>query len=219
MHQPHFLLSAASRSLSLREVFGLSDERAFELPREIRWGRNLDPVYPSCGAVERHWFLPSRRQWRCRACAPTFSVTSGTIFANHKLPLQVYFGAIALHTNAAKRISALQMSRDLDVQCKTAFVLMHKIRESPIAQRDETPLAGAVEMDGAYVGGSVRPANHHENRMHRRLGENQDPPDRFSTLGRQHIHHEHVRRARNPLASIGSGVSPPAPGGSCARTK
>jgi hypothetical protein len=42
VYQPHFLLSAAARSLSVREIFGLSDERAFELLREVRWGRDGD---------------------------------------------------------------------------------------------------------------------------------------------------------------------------------
>ena len=153
MHQPHFLLTAAARSLSVREIFGLGDERAFELLREVRWGRDGEPVCPACGVVEAHWFLPSRRQWRCRACGHTFSVTSGTIFAHHKLPLQVYLGALAIYTNAVKGLSALQLSRDLDVQYKSAFVLMHKMRESLMAQRDETPLAGEVQIDGACVGG------------------------------------------------------------------
>jgi len=40
MHQPHFLLSAAARTLSLREVFALSDEQAFALFGEVRWGRS-----------------------------------------------------------------------------------------------------------------------------------------------------------------------------------
>ncbi len=131
MHQPHFLLSAAARTLSMREAFAMNDDQAFALFREIRWGRDADPVCPSCGVVEPHWFLASRRQWRCRACGHTFSVTSGTIFAHHKLPLQVYLGAAAIYTNAVKGLSALQMSRDLDVQYKTAFVLMHKLRDNP----------------------------------------------------------------------------------------
>ena len=114
MHQSHFLLSAAARSRSLREVFALSEGQAFELFREVRWGRDGDPVCPDCGALDRQWFLPSRQQWRCRTCAHTFSGTSGTLFANHKLPLQVHLGAIALYTNAVKGISALQMARDLD---------------------------------------------------------------------------------------------------------
>ncbi len=130
MHHPHFLLSAAARTLSMREVFAMSDDQAFEAFREVRWGRDGEPVCPACGVVERHWFLPSRRQWRCQDCGHTFSVTSWTIFAHHKLPLQIYLGAIAIYANAAKGLSALQLSRDLDVQYKSAFVLMHKLRQS-----------------------------------------------------------------------------------------
>lgn len=185
MHQSHFLLSAAARGLSLREVFALSEAEAFELFREVRWGRDGEPVCPSCGAVERHWFLRSRQQWRCRACGHTFSVTSGTIFAHHKLPLQVYLGAVALYTNAVKGVSALQMARDLNVQYKTAFVLLHKVRESLMAQRDETPLTEAVQLDGAYVGGAVRPANRVEDRRDRRLGEHRDPDRRCILVLRQ----------------------------------
>jgi len=130
-------------------------------------------VCPECAVVDRHWFLPSRRQWRCKACAHTFSVTSGTIFAHHKLPLRVYLGAVALYTNAVKGLSALQLCRDLGVQYKTAFVLMHKLRESLMVQREETPLCGEVEIDGAYVGGHVRPQNKKEERVDRRRAENQ----------------------------------------------
>ena len=66
MHQ-HFLLTAAARTLSVREVFELSDEEAFNLFRELRWGEGEEVVCPQRGVVEHHWFLPSRRQWRCKA--------------------------------------------------------------------------------------------------------------------------------------------------------
>jgi hypothetical protein len=69
---PHFLLSAAARSLSLREVFALSDEAAFGLFREVRWGADGVPVCPACGVLEAHWFLPSRRQCAAaRASTPS----------------------------------------------------------------------------------------------------------------------------------------------------
>ncbi len=142
----HFLLTAEARSLSVREVFALSDEAAFNSFRELRWGKGEEVVCPECGVEDRHWFLPSRRQWRCKACTHTFSVTSGTIFAHHKLPLRVYLGAVALYTNAVKGLSALQMCRDLGVQYKTAFVLMHKLRESLMVQREQAPQSGEVEM-------------------------------------------------------------------------
>ena len=185
MHQPHFLLSAAARSLSLREAFALTDEQAFALFGEVRWGHDADPVCPSCGVAEQHWFLASRQQWRCRACGHTFSVTSGTLFAAHKLPLQVYLAAIAIYTNAVKGLSALQLARDLDVQYKTAFVLMHKLRASLLVHRDETPLAGAVQMDGCYTGGSLKPANRAEARVDRRLAEHRNPDRRCILVMRE----------------------------------
>lgn len=77
------------------------------------------------------------------------------------------------------------MSRDLDVQYKTAFVLMHKLRQSLMDQRDETPLAGEVQVDGGYVGGSVRPANRVEDRVDRRLGEHQNPDKRCVLVMRE----------------------------------
>ena len=87
----------------------------------------------------------------------------------------MYLGAVALYTNAVKGLSALQMGRDLGVQYKTAFVLMHKLRESLMVQREASPLSGEVDMDGAYVGGHVRPKNKQEDRVDRRLAENQNP--------------------------------------------
>jgi hypothetical protein len=51
----------------VREVFALSDEQALDLFRERRWGKGEEMVRPECGVVERHWFLPSRGQWRCKA--------------------------------------------------------------------------------------------------------------------------------------------------------
>ena len=63
MHQPHFLLSAAARTLSIRELFAMSHEQAFALFRKVRLGRDADPVFLACGVMERHWFLASRRQW------------------------------------------------------------------------------------------------------------------------------------------------------------
>ena len=99
------------------------------------------------------------------------------------MPLRVYLAAIALYSNCAKGMSALQMSRDLDVQYKTAFVLMHKMRES----LGEPPqqLEGEVEIDGAYFNGHVRPQNERRNRVDRRLKKNQDPDKRVIMVARQ----------------------------------
>ena len=179
----HYLLSAEARTLSLMQIMRLSDDEAFEMFKSARW-EGGEPVCPQCGGVDHYWFQTTK-QWRCKhkECKHKFSVTSSTLFANAKMPLRVYLAAIALYSNCAKGMSALQMSRDLDVQYKTAFVLMHKMRESlgePAQQLD-----GEVEMDGAYFNGHVRPHNELSNRVDRRKKENQDPDKRVILVARQ----------------------------------
>jgi len=181
----HFLLSAKARTLSVLKVMQMTDADAFAVFKELRWGKGEEVSCPCCGVIGRHAFRRDRRQWRCRDCNHTFSVTSGTIFANHKLNLKTYLAAIALFANAVKGISALQLSRDLDVQYKTAFVLAHKIRESLMEHRDESALTGEIHMDGAYVNGYIRPKNKKADRIDRRLAEHQKPGKRCVFVMRQ----------------------------------
>ncbi|MDR6773341.1 hypothetical protein [Azospirillum sp. BE72] len=68
-------------------------------------------------------------RWRCKACRRNFSLTSGILFAFNKLPLQLSIAAILILVNRVKGKAALVLSRDLDVQYKTAFVLAHKVHE------------------------------------------------------------------------------------------
>lgn len=181
----HFLLSAKARTLSARQVMELTDQQAFGLFKELRWGEGEEVACPCCGVVDRHYFIRVRKQWRCRDCGHTFSVTSGTIFAFHKLPLKVYLAAIAIYTNAVKGLSALQLGRDLGVQYKTAFVLAHKIRESLMEQREFGQLDGEVHIDGAYVNGHIRPKNKKADRVDRRLAKHQKPNKRCVFVMRQ----------------------------------
>src|SRR5262249_4755056 len=98
------------------------------------------------------------------------------IFAFHKMPLRNYLAAIAIFCNEVKGKSALALSRDLNVQYKTAFVLAHKLRESMASELKGMTVGGAgkvVETDGSYWGGYVKPANFRENRVDRRLSKNQ----------------------------------------------
>lgn len=184
-NKQHFLLSAKARTLSVRQVFELTEQQAFETFKEVRWGKGDNVACPLCGVLNKHYFIRVRRQWRCKDCNHTFSVTSGTVFAFHKLPLRIYLAAIAIYTNAVKGISALQLGRDLGVQYKTAFVLAHKIRESLMEQRDMAQLSGEVHIDGAYVNGHIRPKNKKADRIDRRLAIHQKPTKRCVLVFRQ----------------------------------
>jgi transposase-like protein len=168
----HFLLSAKARSLSLATVARMSEEEARETFKAIRWAANNgEPFCPSCGCVAVYSYA-ARPIFKCKGCDHQFSVTSGTIFASRKLPVRDYLLAIAIFVNGAKGHSALQLSRDLDCQYKTAFVMAHKIREAMGSDVHDEAMSGTVEIDGAYLGGYVKPANMKENRRDRRRSEN-----------------------------------------------
>jgi transposase-like protein len=175
----HFLLSARARSLSLAQVLRMTDAQAEGMFAGIRWaetdGRATCPhcACPTCYEARRPNGV---LRFRCKACRKDFSLTSGTLFAFHKLPLQTYLAAIVIFCNEVKGKSALALSRDLGVQYKTAWVLSHKLREAMSAEIKGGQLGGVgkvVEVDGAYFGGYQKPANHRENRRDRRLVRNQ----------------------------------------------
>lgn len=181
----HFLLSAAARTLKLKDIYRMSDDEAFKAFAAIRFAENGGEAFcPACGCTDPYW-LPTRRKWKCRDCGKQFSATSGTIFASRKMAFVDLLAAICIFVNCAKGISALQLSRDLDCQYKTAFVLAHKLREAMALGNDGVTLSGTVEIDGAYFGGHVRPENRKEDRKDRRLSANRDADRRVVVVLRQ----------------------------------
>ena len=174
----HFLLSAKAKTLSLASVFRMSDAEAEEAFRKVRWPETAGaPVCPSCGGLDAY---ECRRpngalRFRCKQCGKDFTITSGTLFASHKLPLRAYLAAIAIFCNEVKGKSMLALSRDLGLSYKAAFVLCHKMREAMAEEMRGRVVGGegkVAEIDGGYFGGYVKPANLREERKDRRLWKN-----------------------------------------------
>ena len=181
----HFLLSTEAKTLSTKSIARMSELEAIYTFQNIRWAStNGKPVCSCCGSLN-YWEMKATSRYKCKDCKKTYSVTSGTIFAYHKLELRDYLLAIVLFTNAVKGISALRLSRELEVQYKTAFVLAHKIRASLIDSEDENKLSGVTEMDGCYVGSYIRPANNIDDRIDRRLTMNLNPNKRCVIVARE----------------------------------
>ncbi|MDP3740160.1 MAG: IS1595 family transposase [Hyphomonadaceae bacterium] len=169
----HFLLSPAAKSLKLASVLRMSDDEARAVFRKIRWAdTDGEPVCPKCGCVEAYE-ITTRKIFKCKGCLAQFSLTAGTIFASRKMEVRNILAAIAIFVNGAKGYGALQLSRDLGCDYKTAFVLCHKMREAIGLASDKSILEGTVELDGAYFGGYVKPANKKTDRKDRRLAEQQ----------------------------------------------
>ncbi|MCA0870958.1 IS1595 family transposase [Seohaeicola saemankumensis] len=182
----HFLLSAASRTLSLRSIYKAGEDAAYQTFCEMRWPKtDGEAVCPRCGHDETY-NIRTRRKFKCKGCHHQFSVTSGTIFASRKMDFVDLLAAICIIVNASKGVSMVQLSRDLDCQYKTAFVLAHKLREA-MAQEIQTGevLDGHVEIDGAYFGGHIRPENRKEDRKDRRLKKHQTGKRRVVVVMRE----------------------------------
>ena len=137
-----FLLSAVARTLSLRSIYAEGEQVAYRRFCALRWPEtNGRPVCPACACLDVYGLL-TRQRFKCAACHCQFSVTSGTIFASRKLSFVDLLAAICLIANASESLSAVQLDRDLDVQQKTAFALMHKLREAIAAETHDAMLSG-----------------------------------------------------------------------------
>ena len=150
----HFLLTAAARTLTLASVARMSDEEAERVFIRLRWSDNNGDAYcPHCGCPTVYM---ARRpngapRWRCKACRKDFSVTSGTLFAFHKLPLRSYLLAIAIFCNEVKGKSMLALSRDLGVQYKIDW-LSYSVLDIAEARRP-------ASFGGARPAGQLRLSN------------------------------------------------------------
>jgi transposase-like protein len=181
----HFLVSARSRTLSLREIYAAGEEKNYETFCTLRWETTGgEPTCPRCGSLD-HYKITTRRRFKCAACGHQYSVTSGTIFSNRKLSYTDLLSGLCLFANAVKGVSSLQFARDMGINAKSAFVMLHKIREAVASETKDARLFGEIEIDGAYVGGTIRPANLAVNRIDRRLARNQTGKRRVVVALRQ----------------------------------
>jgi len=187
----HFLLSRQAKTLNLATVMRMSDAEAEALFRKVRWADTEgQPVCPHCGGLDAY---EARRpngslRFRCKACGKDFTITSGTLFASRKLPLRSYLAAVAIFCNEVKGKSALALSRDLGLAYKSAFVLAHKLREAMAEEMKGRVVGGegkVAEVDGAYFGGHMRPANYKKNRRDRRLAVNQTGKRQVVVIARE----------------------------------
>lgn len=94
-------------------------------------------------------------RWNCHDCKSSFNVLSGTIMERSYIPLQNWLVAITLVVNAKKSISSYQLSRDLEMNQKSAWYMQQRIRAA-MASDQAQMLSGIVEVDETYVGGKPK---------------------------------------------------------------
>jgi transposase-like protein len=136
-----------------------NEEAAFEYVEAHLWPEG--PVCPHCGncdgkRIGRLTGKSSRPGLRkCYACRKTFTVRIGSIFEDSHFPLHLWLQAIQLICGSKKGISTRQIQRTFECSMKTAWFLMHRIREIMKPADDSSPLGGegqTIEADVTFVG-------------------------------------------------------------------
>jgi transposase-like protein len=121
-----------------------------------RWGNGA--FCPHCGSYsvaecKDHKPMP----YRCKDCRKHFSVRTGTVLEESRLPLQKWLMAIYLMTTARKGIPSTQMAKELGITQKSAWFLAQRIREAWLTTDGEISgggqLGGEVEVDETFIGG------------------------------------------------------------------
>ncbi len=133
-----------------------SEQACIDLLAKHRW-EDGKAVCPYCGH-DKCYRIEGGKRYKCasKTCFKRFHVTVGTIFHASNIPLRKWFMAIYVATGHKKGISSYQLARDLGITQKSAWFMLHRIREGMRAKWQ--PKLGAnniVEADETYVGGSI----------------------------------------------------------------
>ena len=138
----------------------LTEEQARELFEGLRW---VNGIYcPHCANADATRITKlegkSTRDgvYKCKECRKPFTVTVGTVMERSKVALKDWAYVFAAICASKKGISALQISRELGCQYKTAYFMCHRVRYAMKGDAFQPLLKGVVSVDETYVGGKPR---------------------------------------------------------------
>jgi transposase-like protein len=153
------MVKNASPILSALRAATTNEAAAVEFLEQQRWGDT--PACPKCGSVAVYRMMATDGtrnkdfRLRCRDCKVMFTVRTGTTFEESRLPLRVWVYCFWKACASKKGISALQLSREMEITHKSALFVLRRIRHG-MTDLSTDKLTGTVEVDETYVGGKPR---------------------------------------------------------------
>jgi transposase-like protein len=171
-----------------------NEDAAREHLESLHWPDG--PFCPHCGSVNATRLPPQKGRKtkahpegvirkgvvQCNDCRQQYTVTVGTVFESSKVPLHKWLLANHMLVCSKKGVSGHQMARMLGVTYKTAWFMMHRIRE---AMKDSHPgtmggFGETIEADETYVGGKISNRSNKQRRQMRAV------PDRIGPFRDKH---------------------------------
>ena len=136
--------------MQLADMFP-DEQSAVKWFETIQWpnGRHC----PRCGSTETKDVPKANPMpYWCPACKRYFSVRTGTSMESSRLPLRKWAFAVYLYVTNLKGVSSMKLHRDLEITQKTAWFMLHRLREA-WGEAGLPDMAGPIEVDETFVGG------------------------------------------------------------------
>lgn len=129
-----------------------TEDKAVAFFEAVRWkdGRTC----PCCGSVNTYPHRSRKFFYHCRSCRKQFTCKVNTMMHASPLPMKMWLYAMYKVSVARKGISSMQMAKELGITQKSAWHMLHRIKEACGGQHG--PLSGVIEIDETFVGGKER---------------------------------------------------------------
>lgn len=122
----------------------------------VRWQGNIISPYDTTSTV----YKCKNNRYKCRNTNKYFNVRTNTIFGDSNIKLRTWFLAIYIFTSHKKGISSHQLAKDLNITQKSAWFILHRLRNTTL---DKVQFVGEVyEVDETFVGGKNKNRHQHK---------------------------------------------------------
>lgn len=136
--------------MNLLQFFKTFPTEEICLQKFIEYRLNRGITCFKCSKQTKHYFVKAQKRFECSECKTRVSYKAGTLMESSKISIQIWFMLIHLMTSIKKSMSALEISRQLDLRYDTIWYAMHKIR-CAMGKRDANyKLSDTVEIDDAF---------------------------------------------------------------------
>ncbi|MDD9270204.1 transposase [Paenibacillus sp. GCM10023248] len=150
-----FQLSSICTLEQLQQQFP-TEESCIDFFYHMKWPSGF--VCPHCSHTQEYLIRTRRLPlFECLRCRHQTSLTAGTIMAGSRTSLHKWLTAIFLVSRTEQGINAVALSRIIRVTYKTAWLILHKIRQAIHIADQSILLSGTTQVNTAVYGRPYNP--------------------------------------------------------------